>query len=312
MTKRAWTWGWAWGLGALVASCGAPGAPLSTFALRFEATDDGTAVGCTSTIDGLGDGTVRVAPSDLRFYVSHVRFYDATGAELPVELDQNAFQYAGARGQVSLIDLTGTSEGTCTGTGISFAEGTARTNAVITGRTRTADVARVSFEVGVPQLLMKDTIAATTPEAASSPLDEMYWSWAAGYRHFVFNFTVETSAGAGEGYLHVGSRDCGPDDGLALQDRDACTYVNTPAVSIDDFDLERDTVAVDLRALLQGVDFLAPIRDPNTFEEIGQGPGVECHSSPTQPDCAIVLSRLGVDEASGHSNAATNTVFHRR
>lgn len=301
------------GLACGLTACGASEENLSTFSLRFEATANGTPVSCTSTMTGLGeDGTASVGPSDLRFYVSNVRFYDAAGNELPVELDEDAFQYQGEHGQVSLVDLTGTSEGTCTGSGIAFAEGTSRTHPAITGRTRTADVARVAFDVGVPQLLMKEVIGATTPEEAPSPLDEMYWSWASGYRHFVFNFTVTTADGDGEGYLHIGSTDCGPADGNALTDRDSCTYVNTPTVSLDSFDLANDTVGVDLAALLAGLDFQAPLYDPETYEVIGTGPGVECHSSPDQADCSTIFGNAGIDIRTGTASSTSNAVFVRQ
>lgn len=167
----------------------------------------------------------------------------------------------------------------------------------------------MAFDVGVPQDVMRETIANNTPEGAPSPLNEMYWSWASGYRHFVMNFTVSGPGGAGEGYLHVGSRSCGPEDGLALEDRAACKFVNTPTVALSISDLALESVVVDVRRLLQGVDFLAPIYDTTTFEVIGQGPGVECHPSPMQPDCANVFANLGLDMASGAASAESNRVF---
>ena len=55
---------------------------------------------------------------------------------------------------------------------------------------------------------MQATIATSTAEAAPSPLDEMYWSWATGYRHFVFNFEVDAAGelGEGEAQLSAGQR----------------------------------------------------------------------------------------------------------
>jgi hypothetical protein len=167
--------------------------------------------------------------------------------------------------------------------------------------------------VGVPQALMKETIANNTPEGAPSPLNEMYWSWASGYRHFVANFTVENGQGEiGDGYLHIGSRDCGPADGKALEDRDTCSFVNTPAVILTEFDLQKDTVSVDIPKALSNVDFRAPIYDPMTFEVIGEGPGVECHSSPMQPDCGSIFSNFGVDMATGAAVPQMQKVFSKR
>ena len=297
---------------ALLVACGGDDTTATEplpFALRFAALSNGAPVGCTTLLSGLGpDGADSVGLSDLRFYVSHLELLDARGAPLETTLDANEFQYQSDAGSVSLVDLTGNSAGTCADNAIAGAEGTARTHEAITGTVR-GSIARVAFDVGVPQDLMRETIANNTPEGAPSPLNEMYWNWASGYRHFVMNFTVGDPSGAGEGYVHVGSRNCGPDDGLALEDRAACEFINTPAVSLDVTDLELDAVVLDLERLLQGIDFVAPIYDTTTFEVIGEGPGVECHSSPMQPDCASVFSNLGLDMTSGAASATSNGVF---
>ncbi len=250
-------------LGAGIVGCG--GEEMSTepttFALSFAPVFEGSEVGCTSALTGLGtnaDNSVGIA--DLRFYVSNLKLYDSAGNQLTTTLDTNEFQYVGDAGTVTLIDLTGDA-GTCGASAIANAEGTARTNESIKG-TVDGTVRRVAFDVGLPQSLMKDVISTKTAEDAPSPLGEMYWSWASGYRHFVFNFTVTNEqAESGEGYLHIGSRDCGGDGAKALTDRDACGLVYTPSVSLDDFDPATNRVTVDLGALLQGLDLVAPIRD---------------------------------------------------
>lgn len=299
------------GVSALGANGCTSSVPVEPFELRFAATADGAVVGCTSTISGLGPSSdVSIGPSDLRFYISNLRFFDAAGAEVPVELDESAFQLTTAAGQVSLIDLTGNTEGTCEGSAIAFAEGTARTNDVIRGRTRVGDVARVSFDVGVPQPLMAETISTYSAEGAPSPLDEMYWSWNSGYRHLVFNFTVTAGAESGEGYLHIGSTDCAAEGQLALEDRARCGFVNTPSVTLPDFDLRTSSVGLDLRALVSGLDMVSNVYDPMTFEVIGTGPGVECHSSPMQEDCAQIFDNVGLDITTG--SAGTGAAFYRR
>jgi hypothetical protein len=120
---------------------------------------------------------------------------------------------------VALIDLTDTGAGACDSGAIAFAEGTSRVNDVFVARAKVDSVRKLSFDVGVPQALMKTVIAATSEEGAPSPLREMYWSGASGYRHLVMNATVETPSGTGEGYVHVGSRDCGGAGQEALSDR---------------------------------------------------------------------------------------------
>lgn len=302
------------GCAVFLHACGSDAPAPEPFALRFAAVVDGAEVGCTDDLQGFGPAEEdHVGVNDLRFYISNIRFWDADGDEVAVTLDEDEFQYSSPEGSVALIDLTGNTEGNCSSTSIAFGEGTGRTHEAITGTTRIDEVASVSFDVGVPQAVMRTTIATNTPEGAPSPLNEMYWSWNSGYRHFVFNFSVRDAEEAtGGGYLHIGSRDCAPaGDAIALSDRESCTFVNTPAVSVASFDLRTNTVGVDLRALVEGLDFVAPIYDPETFEVIGDGPGVECHSSPTQPDCGPIFGRFGLDMATGAANASTNTVFVR-
>jgi uncharacterized repeat protein (TIGR04052 family) len=291
-----------------LASC-APG--TAPFSLQFAASAGDEELTCTNSVSGLGaNGDVTIGASDLRFYVSNLQLRDSSGNAVEHTLDTNDFQLTTQAGSVALIDLTSNAEGTCTSSSVAFAEGTQRTNRVLTGATRIDDVTSVSFDVGVPQALMKDVIATTSAEAAPSPMNEMFWSWASGYRHLVFNFAVtKTDNTNGDGYAHLGSRNCGPGDGLALEDRAACEFVNTPQVTIADFSLNTDIVELDVVSMLQDVDFVAPIYDPQTFEVIGEGPGVECHSSPDQPHCAPLFAKLGIDIETGAADATTNASF---
>lgn len=289
-------------------------AAMTTFSLAFEATDGTTTVGCTDTITGLGpNGDHNVGISDLRFYVSNIRFLDAQGDDVALTLDDNEFQLNDAQsGSVAMVDLTGNTAGNCADNAIANSEGTARVNAAITGKTFVDQVTSVSFEIGVPQALMKQTIAANTAESAPSPLNEMYWNWASGYRHFVLNLTVDAGAdGTGEGYVHIGSRDCGPKDGKALEGKESCGLLNTPKVALSGFSLTDNVVQVDIRALLKGLDFVSPIRDPDTMEVIGQGPGAGCHSTATEDDCAFIMENVGV-AADGSADSTNNAAFGAR
>ncbi len=280
------------------------------FRLAFTAVADGKPVDCTTQISGQGpSGQHTVGLSDLRFYVSNLQLWDADGIEIEATIDANDFQYHGSSDWVGLIDLTGNTEGNCDALAISQAEGTARTNDGISGTAVLDDVASVSFDVGVPQALMQEVIGANTLEGAPSPLNEMYWSWASGYRHIVFNMTVTDGTETGEGYVHIGSRDCGGEGELALENQDSCGFVNTPTVELAGFDLASDTVQVDLGALLQGVDFVAPVTDPVTMEVIGETVGVRCHSMPMQTHCPPAMQNLGIDMTTGSATATANTVF---
>jgi hypothetical protein len=175
--------------------------------------------------------------------------------------------------------------------------------------TEVEHVTSESFDVGVPQALMQEVIGSGSVEAAPSPLNELYWSWATGYRHFAFNMTATDGIDTGEGYLHIGSVDCAGEGELALESQDECGLINTPAVELADFDLATNVVSLDIPTLLAGLDFLAPIYDPETFEVIGEGVGVECHSSSMQPHCEPYFANVGLDLATGQATAADNLAF---
>lgn len=293
------------GAAALVAGCSDSNdaEELEPFTLNFAAIHDGQRVGCGDVLTGFGPGgAASIQISDLRFYISNLKFYNEAGDEVRVDLDQNDFQYRNSSGSVALIDLTSATGGACAGTGLSFPEGTARTNAVVTGHTVPDEVHSISFDVGIPQPLMKNVLANHTDADAPSPLAEMHWSWAFAYRHLVFNFTIQDGT-AGEGYLHVGSTDCGGDGTRAMTDRDTCGKVNTPRVSFSHFHLS-SVVGLDLDALLANLDF--------EVESAPGGPmvpGVACHSGAGQPDTDPIFSNLGLNVATGVATSGLNTAF---
>lgn len=301
---------------AALGGCGSKSDSSSSaeaFELRFAPVVDGKVVGCNDELSGFGaSASDTIGINDLRFYVSNIRFLDKDGKEVVTTLDQNEFQYASPEGGVSLVDLTGNTEGTCSAAAFASSEGTARTHTAVTGTTFPRIVASVAFDVGVPQAVMKKNIATNTAEGSPSPLNEMYWNWNSGYRHFVFNFTVkDTKDAKGSGFVHIGSRDCAPggEASKALEDRDSCTYVNTPAVTMAAFDLATNSIGLDLRKLAAGLDFVSPVYDPKTYEVIGEGPGVECHSSPSQPDCSVIFGSFGLDMTTGKADAGADLVF---
>ena len=283
---------------------------MEAFALKFVASDGVQAMGCEDvlTVD-LEGRPATFGMSDLRFYISDIKFLNSQGDVLDIELDQNPFQFANEAGQVSLIDLTDTAKGSCDGAAIAFSEGTSRTNDVIRGRTVLDDVAHVSFDVGISQAMMQHVIANNTAEGAPSPMREMYWSWASGYRHFVLNGVINDGTQDGEAYLHLGSRACGEMGELALENQSECRFINTPRVELDMTDLNEQVVALDLSVIIADLDFKSPQYDPMTFEVIGEQTGIECHSGPMQPDCEMVFQSFGLDLTSGKADASKNRVF---
>jgi uncharacterized repeat protein (TIGR04052 family) len=288
----------------------APPADPVPFTLNFAAMDGTAPVTCTTVLSGLGpDGKSSVGINDLRFYVSDIVFSKDDGTSLPAKLAANDFQLTLPEGAVALVDLSSDSEGSCAPGSIQFGEGTARTNAAVTGMNPLPDATSVSFRIGVPQAVMSAIIAAHSDADAPSPLGEMYWNWAMGYRHFVLNAKVDVTDGTfGDAYLHIGSMGCGPMDGKALADRPRCDLVNTPLVRLPMSKEGTLNVALDLRAVLSGYSYITPVYDTATWKEIGKGPGLACHSGPDQPDCDILFKAFGLSRETGDASGFA-TVF---
>lgn len=285
----------------------------SVFSLGFAAKSGGKTVGCGDTLTGLGkDGKSTASINDLRLYVSNLRFFDAEGKIVALNLDKNDFQLLDPAGNVSLIDLTSNEVGACSPDKFAESEGTKRVHTAITGSTFIEKVASIKFDVGLPQALMKKVIANNTAEGAPSPLNEMSWGWAGGYRFFVWNLVVNKDgdpAQSGTGYVHVGSTGCSASfETNALSDREQCARLNTPAVELNQFSIASKVVTIDLDAIVKKLDFVAETYD-DKFQVNGTAPGVACHSGETAADCPDVFDAFGVSFATGVADAAKNVVF---
>jgi uncharacterized repeat protein (TIGR04052 family) len=283
------------------------------FSLDFAAVSGGKTVGCGDTLTGLGlDGTSTASIDDLRLYVSNLQFHDTAGAVVELRLDRNDFQYLDDAGNVSLIDLTSNEVGACNPDNFPESEGTRRVHTAITGSTFIDKVASITFDVGLPQALMKKVIANNTAEGAPSPLAEMSWTWAGGYRFFVWNFLISKAGDAAQsdvGYVHVGSTGCSASfEANALSDRDACARLNTPAVALRNFSLASNKITIDLDAIVKKLDFMSETYD-DQFQVNGSAPGIGCHSGASAADCSEIFPAFGLSLETGAADASKNTVF---
>lgn len=322
------------GLSIVLSACGNSSSTESStdesFSLSFRPVSGSMDVNCDNSYNGIGPGgAYTVGVTDLRFYISNIRFFDADDNEISLDFDDNDFQLNHEDGFVGLIDFTSNVSGYCA----LAAEGTARTNSNITGTMANATVSSISFDVGVPQAVMKSVIAATDDVTDTpSPLGEMYWSWASGYRHFVLNFTSMNAANTDmveNSGFHIGSTDCGSGT-KALSDRDSCGNVNTASVNLDNFDLQNQAVTIDLEEIFANVadeNFVSPVwteivngdesacidsRRSHGFCVTGEAFGLQCHSGAAQSACGTLFPNFGITMASGESDADTNLVFNAR
>jgi hypothetical protein len=147
-------------------------------AIRFALGAGDQPVECGRDISGLGTGGQPAQLHDARFYVSAPALIDAAGHEVPIELEQNDWQYA----NLALLDFENKT-GKCIGT--------ADVNDTIKGSVPRGRYKGVSFVIGVPSVIQdkdgKDVVLNHSNFAtAPAPLDlqSMTWNWQAG-RKFV-------------------------------------------------------------------------------------------------------------------------------
>lgn len=264
----------------VVAACGDDEPPSSTvpeprsITVRFAATADGEPVGCGTTLTGMGETAAEITVRDFRLYVSNPRLVDASGEEVPLALEDDAWQTSG----VALLDFEDGSA--------ACESGTAETNTTVRGEAVVDEVRGLRFDIGLPFALNHvDVSAASTPSPLNSTT--MYWVWRGGYKF------IRIDLGVGQDNapfnLHLGSNGCSSPSPQAPP-TEPCGRPNVVSVALDDFDPDTSTVELDLAALLAGADLTA-----NTPES---PPG--CQSAPTEPqDCGPIFENLGLSFDTG-------------
>ena len=168
---------------------------------------------------------------------------------------------------LSLIDLEN-GQGPWTG-------GSADTFAYVVGGGPPGDYTGLRFTVGVPF----DRNHAN-PLSAAAPLDDpaMHWHWRSGYK-----FMRAGAATADDGFwIHLGSAGCQG----TVRNVSGCRFPNRIVVELRGFVPNEDTVAIDLKALFDGVDFT-------------DGVAGDCSSGPAEAACLAPFAALGLDFTSG-------------
>ncbi len=225
------------------------------YAIRFAALSGDEPVAC-------GDSAL----TDLRFFVSEVEFFDANGESVSAALQADG---AWQNESVALLDLED-------GTGL-CQNGSAATNDRIKVVAPPAEYIGLRFTIGVPFGLNH-----ANPLTAEPPLDDaaMHWHWRSGYKFLRAGWASdERSAG-----LHLGSTACRGTVGNIV----GCDAPNRVMVRLQAFHPGRDTVGVDVQALLA--------------DTTGG-----CESGPAEPHCRGAFAALGLPFQDGI--ASDQTVF---
>jgi uncharacterized repeat protein (TIGR04052 family) len=254
---------------ALAVACGGEGPPKA-YAIRFSPRVGSAAFACDETFDALGATHARVAFGDFRLYVHDVRLVSSDGREVALALDEDGtWQHAG----IALLDFE-SGAGTCRA-------GTPATNRVVRGKAPSGDYVGVAFTIGVPES-MNHTNAASSPP----PLDQtsLFWEWTSGYTFLRVDGTV---AGAQTDFIvHIAAGGCSGNP--ALGEQASCKNPNLARVRVTGLDLDEGAVALDLGALLAGIDL-----------EHDAGGAAVCMSDVSDPECALVFTHLGLDLSHG-------------
>lgn len=245
---------------------------------------------------------------DIRFYISNVLLWDASGKAVPLVMTEDANQSK----NVALLDF-GYNTGTTAAPVCSTAYKTAITGKVVPG-TYTG----ISFTVGVPvrSADLNNKLNHVDPAATSSPAPlqnlAMNWSWQSGRKFFKVDFMPDTAAKKfASGVVgtapvlntHIGSTGCVGNPATVAGTETACTNANRLGVKFDSFNTTSNTVLMDVAKLLKNADL--------TYEG---GGAAGCMSGTTDPECAPIFKALGLGLTGSNagrtlSGADVQTVF---
>lgn len=230
--------------------------------IRFAATLGGEAFACGKTYAGIGKTRESLTPSDFAFFVSDVRLTTRDGREVAVTLDQDLYQ----AGNLALMDFED-------GTGPCL-NGNASLHTSLTGSVPEGEYTGVAFTIGVP--FDRNHLDLATQPAPLS-VTRMFWAWNSGHKFLRFD---AKSASGKNWVMHLGSTGCTP-TGSASVVPTSCAQSNRIAVTLRDFDADRDVVVADAAALLVG---------NGTVPDSSQ----VCMSSPRTAACAPMFAALGL------------------
>lgn len=227
---------------------------------------------CGMTYRGVGSPRAEFRATDARFYVYDVALIDTKGTAHPVELeDDGAFQGNG----VALLDF----EDGC------GPDGTPEMNTELRGKVVPGPYQSLRFTLGVPPELNSLDLATAAP-----PLDVtgMYWTWLSGYKFLKMDASTPMDGGGIYPYLmHIGSAGC-PGDRDEAPPTGPCAFPNRITYELPGYTGSDKSVTADVADLLADIDL--------SYNTDGTPPG--CMSMPDDPECQLLLPRLGVDDVS--------------
>ncbi|MGH1341848.1 MAG: MbnP family copper-binding protein [Nannocystales bacterium] len=252
--------------------------------LQFAGRINGVDAACDTQFMGVGSALSDAQIRDFRLYVSNIRLVDADGEEVALELEQDGvWQYE----NVALLDFED-------GTGLCADTGNADVNSTVVGTVPEGDYTGVRFDVGVPADLNH-----TDPNTAEAPLNvlPMTWNWLVGRKFVRFDLLVDNFPADNFGWnTHLGSQGCSNSKKPNPMEppTEDCTRPQRPAIALDAFDLDTNTIVVDAGALLADVDVSGNVQGaPGCMSFFPADPEMQDN------DCADVFPNYGMDWQTG-------------
>jgi uncharacterized repeat protein (TIGR04052 family) len=240
--------------------------------LRFHAKVGKSDFACSHKYAAQGTANTTVTPLDLRLFVHAVELIKEDGSKVPLSLIAREPWQSEALALLDFEDKTGR-----------CSDGTAETNTAITGTAPAGSYKGVSFVVGVPdELNHKDPASLAAPLKDAAGLSAM---GVEGFRFAKVGLTQLNAAGdaSGSGLFDLGSTQC---TGSVADGNVKCEKANRNLIKLETFNLEKNSVVIDVAKLFAAVDLTQP---------------QACHS--VEKSCVPMFSAFGVSFASGQPEA---------
>jgi len=257
-------------------------ADQQSVSIHFQAMVGERKFACGQSYVGIGTTHSKITPRDFRFYVHNLRLTDASGKEVPVELDQDGKWQLD---DLALLDFEDASAG--------CVNGTPEMNDHVSGKVPAGRYSGLRFTLGVP---FNKNHTELTSQPSPLNLTAMNWVWNAGRKFARIEFT---SSGMPRGWvIHLGSTGCTPNQTKTTVPTQ-CSEPNRPEIEIAGFDAGQDVVIADLATLLK--DSNVDTNQPNT--------PAGCMSAPNDGDCGPLFANFGLPFAGRQADVQT---FMRR
>lgn len=266
--------------GGADASSDEPSKPA--FTIQFAPMVGDQPFSCASTYENVGMTPTKVTPMDFRMYIHGLKLVRKGGEKVPLELrEDEKWQHEG----VALLDFEDNTHECKTGS--------PETRLIVEGDAPAHDdYDGLEFTLGVPTEL--NHIDAATAVAPMN-IPGMWWDWLGGYRWTRIEVTSDQNPVY---YFHLGAMGCTGTPVTGIH----CDHNNESGISVQNFDVKKSKVIVDIAALFKDNDLN---RQPDMVTDTLAG----CMSFAPDDECPAMFKNIGLAFDSEDHTPTSQTVF---